>query len=149
MQARLKILFLTALLNILLTDVSKSEEINIIVNEQNPVSELSEEQVGNFFLKKVRQWPNGTPVRFFDQFDEKEERKLFLKNFVKKSSREVELYWIGQKLYTGNSAPLQVNSDTIMAGVVARFPGAIGYVSSSFTGAPGVKKVLIRRGFRE
>lgn len=126
-------------------EIGLAQDIDIIVNEQNPITELSDTQVVNFFLKKTRQWPNGVPVRFFDQMDEKEERKIFLKNFVKKSAREVELYWIGQKLYTGNSSPLQINSDSMMAGVVARFPGAIGYVSHPFSGAPGVKKVLIKR----
>lgn len=84
-------------------------------------------------------------MRFFDMNDENEERKIFLKNVLNKSSRDIELYWIGQKLYSGNSAPLQMSTDAMMAGVVSRFPGAIGYVSSSFSLSPGVKKVILRR----
>lgn len=122
-----------------------SEEVIIIVNDQNSVTELTDEQVQNYFLKKSRQWPNGAPVRFFDLRDDKEERKIFLRTVIGKSAREIELYWIGQKLYTGNSAPLQISNDSMMAGVVARFPGAIGYVSSTFSGAPGVKKIAIRK----
>lgn len=148
MRLLLITLFLMVFLNISFIRFLRAEDVNIIINEKNPISELSEEQIANFFLKKIRQWPNGAPVRFFDQLDEKEERKIFLKTYVKKSSREVELYWIGQKLYTGYSAPLQINSD-LMAGVVARFPGAIGYVSSSFSGAPGVKKVSINKEQKE
>jgi ABC-type phosphate transport system substrate-binding protein len=126
-----------------------ADDISFIVNAQNPLVELSDVQISNYFLKKNRQWPNGIPVRFFDHMNDKEERKIFLQNYVKKSSREVELYWIGQKLYTGNSAPLQITSDFMMANVVARFPGAIGYVSSSFTSAPGVKKITVNRDSRE
>lgn len=122
-----------------------ADEVIFIVNDQNSVTELTDEQVQNYFLKKSRQWPNGTPVRFFDLRDDKEERKIFLRTVIGKTAREIELYWIGQKLYTGNSAPLQISNDAMMAGVVARFPGAIGYVSSAFSGAPGVKKIMIRK----
>lgn len=133
------------LLTFLLSSTLMSEEVIIIVNDQNSVTELTDEQVQNYFLKKSRQWPNGAPVRFFDLRDDKEERKIFLRTVIGKSAREIELYWIGQKLYTGNSAPLQISNDSMMAGVVARFPGAIGYVSSTFSGAPGVKKIAIRK----
>lgn len=141
-------LFVIAFFNVSFSHVVMADDVIIIINEKNPISELSEEQIANFFLKKNRQWPSGESVRFFDQLNEKEERKTFLKKYIKKSSREVELYWIGQKLYTGYSAPLQINSD-LMVGVVARFPGAIGYVPSSFSGAPGVKKISINRELKE
>lgn len=137
-------IFFAIYINFFLAVTLHAQEIVIIVNEQNPISELSDRQVENYFLKKVQQWPNGTPVRFFDQRDDRSEKKIFLNSVLKKSSREIELFWIGQKLYSGNSAPLQISSDAIMASMVARFPGAIGYVSSSFSGAPGVKKVSLR-----
>jgi hypothetical protein len=70
-------------------------------------------------------------------------RKVFLRDVVKRSQREIETFWIGQKLYTGNSAPTQVSSDSMMASLISKFPGSIGYVSGSFTGAPGVKIIDI------
>lgn len=123
----------------------QAEEIVMIVNEQNPINELSLVQVQNYFLKRTREWPNGQVVRFFDRREGSEERKIFLRDLLKKSSRDVELYWIGQKLYSGNTAPLQVSTDSMMASMISRFPGAIGYVSSSFQGAPGVRKVALRK----
>lgn len=122
-----------------------AEELAIIVNEQNPVSEISPLQIQNYFLKRVREWPNGMAVRFFDRRDDSKERKQFLNLYLRKSSRELELYWIGQKLYSGNSAPIQVSTDSMMASMVSRFPGAIGYVSAGFPGAPGIKKINIRK----
>lgn len=123
----------------------KAEEISIIVNEQNPATEITVAQLQNFFLKKHREWSNGIAVRFFDRRDDTTERNIFLKEVLKKSSREIELYWIGQKLYSGNTAPIQVSTDSMMVSMVSRFPGAIGYVSSQFQGAPGVKKLSIKR----
>lgn len=143
MKSLMRILFFVLI--ILLTAKSVlAQDIVVIVNEQNPMSEISKDQLENYFLKRVRQWPNGAAVRFFDMTENREERKYFLRKYLKRTPREVELYWIGQKLYSGNSAPLQINSDSMMAGVVSRFPGAIGVVSSSFTGAPGVKKISVR-----
>ncbi len=118
-----------------------AQDIIIIVNEKNPLSEITPVKLAHYYFKENRQWPGGMPVRFFDQKDETEARRIFLEKILKKTSREVELFWIGQKLYTGNRAPLQLGSDSMMATMVARFPGAVGYVSAAFTGAPGVKKI--------
>jgi len=139
----MKTLFLS-LLFMSITTVSASE-VHIIVNDQNPASEITVQQLQNFFLKKNREWSNGQAVRFFDRRDDSPERSIFLKEVVHKSSREVELYWIGQKLYSGNTAPIQVSTDSMMASMVSRFPGAIGYVSPNFQGAPGVKKLVIKK----
>lgn len=122
-----------------------SEELVIIVNEKNPQTEITTSRLAHYYFKENRQWPNGQPVRFFDQKDDSEIRKIFLQKVLKKTSREVELFWIGQKLYTGNRAPLQLGTDSMVAAMVARFPGAVGYVSSTFTGANGVKKIELSK----
>lgn len=120
-----------------------AEQISVIVNEQNPVESISRTQLNDYYLKKTKEWPSGQSVKFFDRGDGSSERHSFLKSFVRKSQREIELYWIGQKLYTGNSAPTQIPSETMLAALVSRFPGAISYVSESFPGAKGVKKIKV------
>lgn len=120
-------------------------DIVVITNEKNPVTTIKLSQLEDYFMKRNRQWPNGDPVRFFDHRDENENRKVFLKKFIKKTSREIELYWIGEKIYTGNIAPIQITSDSMMASMVARFPGGIGYVSSKFKLPKQVKRVEIKK----
>lgn len=122
-----------------------SQDLIIIVNDKNPLTEISRSTLARYYFKEIRQWPDGVPVRFFDQRDDAEVRNVFLEKVLKKSSREVELFWIGQKLYTGNRAPLQIGSDSMMASMVSRFPGAVGYVSPAFTGAAGVKRIEIKK----
>lgn len=119
------------------------EDLVLIVNSDNPISKITKEQVSDFFLKKDRQWADGSPVRFIDRQDNCREREVFLKQILRKTGREVDMHWIGQKLYSGNFAPQQVNSEIMAASLVARFKGAISYVSPSFAGAKGVKKVEI------
>ena len=63
---------------------------------------------------------------------------------VGKSSREVELYWIGQKLYSGESAPVRVASDSLVVRFVSRFKGAIGFVSKPEAAAyPGIRRIEV------
>lgn len=118
--------------------------IKIIVNETNPVTELRQEDIRNYFLKKNKQWPHGGSVRFFDRNDDSPERRIFLRNVIERSPREIETFWIGQKLYSGHSAPTQVSSDSMMSSLVSRFPGGIGYVSKDFTPPKGVKVIKVK-----
>ncbi len=122
-----------------------ASDIVVIVNEKNPVSSIKSSELVDFFMKRTRNWPNGDTVRFFDYRDENVNRKVFLKKFVQKTSREVELYWIGEKIYTGNIAPIQITSDSMMTSMVSRFPGGIGYVSSKYKVPKNVKIIEIKK----
>ena len=134
------------LLNIILLPPSAfaaDDGIVVIVNEKNAITQLTNDQVTDYFLKKKRQWPDGTSVRFIDQMDDTDERNSFLHHFIKKTSREIDLFWIGQKLYTGDSEPMQVATDPMMASLVGKIPGAIGYLASTFPLPKGVKKIEV------
>jgi ABC-type phosphate transport system substrate-binding protein len=121
-----------------------ADSIIFIVNGQNPVSQLSAEDVRNFYFKKKRRWPDDTSVRFIDRSPGSPLRDSFLRNYLHKTGSDVELYWIGQKLYTGDSAPLKESSDEMTMQFVAAFKGAIGYVSSGAQlGTRNVKAVKI------
>lgn len=120
-----------------------NEELVFIVHADNPTKQISADELADYFLKKRGQWPNGTPVRFIDRKAGTAERKQFLDSFVGKSPRDIELYWIGQKLYSGDSAPIQVGSDAMTISVVSSFKGAIGYVRGDLAGVKGVKKLEV------
>lgn len=122
-----------------------TSQIVIITNIKNSESRISQKDIEDFFMKKKRFWPNGEAVRFFDHREENKSREIFLKNFIKKNSREVELYWIGEKIYTGNIAPIQISSDAMMMAMVSRFDGGIGYVSSDFPLNKKVKRLEIEK----
>jgi ABC-type phosphate transport system substrate-binding protein len=108
-----------------------AEDLVVIINGENPVSRISENELRDYYFKRKRQWPDGTPVRFLDRTQENGVRKIFLKKYIKKTSEDLDLYWIGQKLYSGDSAPLKESSDAMTMQFVASFKGAIGYVSGS------------------
>ena len=127
----------------ILFSAARAETIALIVNARNPMNSVKRSQVSDFFLKRVKSWPDGVPVKFIDRMDESPERKEFLRTYIKKSARDIELYWIGQKLYSGHSAPSQVSSDAMVEMMVSRFPGAVGYVSKEFTPTRPVKIIPV------
>jgi len=122
---------------------SNAEGIAFIVNAENPVKVISNQELGDIFLKKKREWSDGSSIRFIDRKDGSPERNLFLSQYIGRSLRDVELYWIGQKLYSGNAAPIQVASDQNAEMMVSSFRGGIAYVSSSYTIGKEVKKITI------
>jgi ABC-type phosphate transport system substrate-binding protein len=120
------------------------EHLFFIVNEANPVHELTTKQIADFYYKKNRYWENGTKVRFFDHRSSSAERILFLKQILKKTSRDVDLFWIEEKNSSGQGAPLEAPSDDLIASSVASLLGAIGYITDETTDLTGVKKVPVR-----
>lgn len=102
----------------------------VIVNIDNPVDQLSVLELRDYYFKRKRTWPHGENVRFMDR-TKGYLRNSFLKNYIGKSSSDIELYWIGQKLYSGDSAPLKEATDATTMMFVASLKGAIGYVSDS------------------
>jgi ABC-type phosphate transport system substrate-binding protein len=121
-----------------------AEELTFIVNAKNPVETLTVADLRDFYLKKKRTWPDGTSVRFIDRAAGMPVRKLFLDKVLKQTAEEVELYWIGQKLYSGESSPLQERNDRMTIQFVSAFKGAVGYVKSdaSLSGA-NVKVIAV------
>ncbi len=140
----MKTLSLMLLFTVISFPLWAQRNVVLIVNESNPISSLSAFQISEMYLKKNRTWPNGEAVRFFDRSDESIERKSFLSSILRRSSRELEQFWIGQKLYTGNSAPSQLSSDKMTFALVSRFPGAIGYIlEDNFLENKGIKKIEV------
>ena len=115
----------------------------LIGNTANSATKISSDELADYYLKKKRQWGDGTAIRFIDHEDDSTIRKLFLEKVIKKTAREVDLFWIGQKLYSGDRAPMQVASDATVASLVSHFKGAIGYVSPTFVLPSSIKKIEI------
>ena len=136
-----KLLILLLILLSLPTHAALS--IDIIVNVENPADSITATDVTNYFMKKERKWPDGNAVRFFDYRDENKSRAAFLKTYINKTSREIELFWIGEKIYTGNIAPIQITSDSMMVSMVSRFPGGIGYISKTAPISKNVKRLKV------
>lgn len=144
MKQILKI-FSLAIALLLSTGAAHSEEIVVIVNAANTTAEITDGELKNFFLKRKREWSDGTAVRFIDRKEGVASRREFLSGYIGKSARDIELYWIGQKLYSGDAAPMQVDSDASVVSLVSALRGAVGYVSAESPLNPSVKELEVIR----
>lgn len=143
MRGRLRWAAVFAFLAFTLPDAWAGDFV-VIVNAGTAVSSINATELADFYLKKKKQWADGTAVRFVDRTLGSPERTAFLSKVVKKTPSEVELFWVGQKLYTGNSAPLKVTSDSMVVQFVSAFKGAVGFVSAAGAeGAKGVKTLKV------
>lgn len=117
-----------------------SSGIVFIANSANTTDKLNIITLRDYYYKKKKLWQNGESVRFIDRTNG-ELRENFLRKYIGKSSSDVELYWIGQKLYSGDSAPLKESSDAAVINFVSSFKGGIGYVSDGVS-LPDKIKIL-------
>jgi ABC-type phosphate transport system substrate-binding protein len=108
-----------------------ADNLVFIVNAENPETEINQSTISDFYFKRKRRWEHGEPVRFIDRNADASLRDTFLRTILNKTTSEVELYWIGQKLYSGDSAPLRETSDSATIRFVASFKGALGYISTA------------------
>jgi ABC-type phosphate transport system substrate-binding protein len=121
----------TLMLGVADVNGAESSGLVFIVNAENPATSISASEIRDYFFKRKRSWPDGTGVRFIDRAVGSAIRQEFLKTVLQKKSDEVDMFWIGQKLYSGESAPMQESSDSMTIRFVESFKGAIGYVSAS------------------
>lgn len=120
-----------------------AQKIVIVTNSKNSANQISLDQIQDYFFKRSRQWPDGKAVRFFDRADNSHERNVFLKDYLKRTARQVDQFWIAQKFNTGDSAPIQISSDSMTLNLISRFPGGIGYVRESAVLPKSVKPLAI------
>jgi ABC-type phosphate transport system substrate-binding protein len=105
-------------------------DLVIIVNTENPVSDLSPQEIRKYMLKEAKSWPNGKKVRSVDRKGSPPERKAYLSSVVKKNSDQLEKYWVSQRYKNGVRVPPRMGDDQQIIEYIGTFSGAIGYVNS-------------------
>ena len=135
-------LIIVAIMLALQLALARTPEVVFIVNSENNTEKLTVPEVRDFYFKRKRRWSNGESVRFIDRTTGPL-REVFLKKFIDKTASDVELFWIGQKLYSGDSAPLKEASDSTTMSFVGSLKGAIGYVDQGTVLRKNVKIIKI------
>lgn len=107
--------------------VALAKNLVIVVNSHVPVTELSQHEVAQYFLKKKRFWDDGVPVRPIDWTEGYKTRQLFLASVLKMNENQLAQYWFGQKLSTGSHPPLSVDSGDTLCEFLFSIEGSIGY----------------------
>ncbi|MEM8932593.1 MAG: substrate-binding domain-containing protein [Acidobacteriota bacterium] len=111
----------------------------VIVHVDNPTESIEPRTLSKMFLKKVKRWPDDTPVVVLDQDDDNEVRSAFSRAIHKKSVSAIKSYW-QRLLFSGRAVPPdELPSDADVIARVAAEVGAVGYVSPDAELGEGVK----------
>jgi hypothetical protein len=112
----------------------------IVINAQNPRASIDRRLLADVFLKRVRHWEDGRGVLPADQRADSATRRAFTELVLKRSVAAVRSYW-QQRIFSGRDVPPpELDSDAAVFAFVARYDGAIGYVSAPHPPA-GVKVI--------
>jgi ABC-type phosphate transport system substrate-binding protein len=132
----MKIIFAIATVVMLLwaatssTDASPgaTREFVVIVNKQNPLSELSTVKLRTVFLRRISRWPWGAEIQPVDLSDGSALRRNFAREVLDSTLAQLEIYWIDQKQTRNINPPAVAPSVEAAKSTVAAYPGAIGYI---------------------
>src|SRR6185295_7614296 len=96
-KLRFKILLAIFVVASVLETASAGEGLVFIVHPDNKSESISETLLRDFYLKRVKSWPDGTSVRFIDRTPDSDLRTQFLAQIIKKTTVDLDLYWINQQ----------------------------------------------------
>jgi hypothetical protein len=115
----------------------------VIVNEANPVNELSASQLSKIFMKRVVTWLGGNQIMPVDQLAESQVRREFSEAIHGKPPAPIVAYW-QQQIFSGRSIPPpERRTDEEVIEYVRENQSAIGYVSSQAELDRGIKVISI------
>jgi ABC-type phosphate transport system substrate-binding protein len=108
-----------------------AQDFQVLVNQNNPVSSISAEDLSRIFQKKMTRWGNGTSVVPVDMPDDSPVRAAFTQSVHDKTVAAVEAYWQRQ-IFSGRAVPpVEKATDAEVLAFVAATANAVGYVSAS------------------
>lgn len=123
--------------------MARAQDVQIVVNAANAVSELPASAISDLFLKKIAKFPGGGAATPVDQAATAAPRASFSKSVLGRPVSAVATYW-QQQIFGGGELPpaIKASDDEVVAFVKAT-PGGIGYVSAGASVA-GVKVVAVK-----
>ena len=108
---------------------AQTGRVAVVVNEKNPVNNLSAPELRKLFAGEKRAWAGGLPVKIFVRAPGANERVVMLK-LLGMSESEYKRYWAGQ-VYRGEAQaePVGLFSNGMQREAVVLYPGAVALVN--------------------
>ena len=111
------------------SSAAQTERVAVVVNEKNPVNNLSAAELRKLLAGEKHAWAGGLPVRIFVRAPGANERVVMLK-LLGMSESEYKGYWAGQ-VYRGEAQaePVGLFSNGMQREAVVLYPGAVALVN--------------------
>ncbi len=119
-----------------------AEPTAVIVNRENPKSELSSEELKSIYLGKRTEWSDGTRAIPIDEAASSPARAAFLRAVVGMSAAQFAEHWVDQQVRGVGSAPRAAASPAAAVKFVAKTRGAVAFVPISQV-TPAVKVIFV------
>jgi ABC-type phosphate transport system substrate-binding protein len=122
---------------------AQEAEYVVIVNAQNPISQLKREQASSLFMTRTAKWGHGPSGAAVDQSMTSKVRQAFSREVLGQPAEGVQNYWRKRMLEAREFPPPVKASDAEVIAAVAKEAGGIGYVAVATELPPSVKAVKI------
>ena len=108
------------------------QSLAIVVNQSNPVDNLSFKDLRSIFLGERSHWPNGRRITLVTMEPGQPERKAILRSIYRMSENDFNRHFM-QGLFTGEVfvSPKTLATPVGVRKFIFNVPGAIGYLRSS------------------
>ncbi len=106
-----------------------SNAVDLVVNQAVPVDTLSRSMVRSIFSMRMTSWPDGLPIQVFVLGDKTSLHAEFSKQILGVFPHQLRRAWNRQIFAGTGQAPAKLENEEEMRDMVAKTPGAIGYIS--------------------
>lgn len=124
--------------------ITTAESIQVVTNTDVPVKSLPVASLRAIFSMRVRNWPDGQPVRVFVLPDRDDLHLTFSKEVLHVYPYVLRDTW-DRMIFTGTGqTPIEVANEQQLLQLVAETPGAIGYGREGIFSHETIKVLEIR-----
>ncbi len=119
---------------------ARAEPVAVIVDKDNPRSDISLSELRALLLGKRQEWGDGARVIALDLEPGQPAREAVNRSVLEMDQAEVDRHWVDQKVRGSSTAPKVAPTAASVVKLVARIRGAVAYVPAGL--ADGTVKVL-------
>ncbi|OGQ08290.1 MAG: hypothetical protein A2W38_06375 [Deltaproteobacteria bacterium RBG_19FT_COMBO_58_16] len=106
------------------------EPVAVIVHRDNPVDNLSRQEIERIYINNVLSWPDGMAITIYDLATSDPLRYDFSYKVLDRTPARIAEQWAHLKITNqAKNPPLTIKSEALIIRRVSRQKGAIGYVS--------------------
>jgi len=115
--------------------LERAVELAVVVANDSPLKELSLANLRHVFMSEPFSDPSGTRLVPLNHPPKTPDRVAFDSLVLGMNADTVGKFWLDRRIRGQSGAPRTVDSLALLLKVVARLPGAIGYIRPSFIGS--------------
>jgi hypothetical protein len=141
----MKMLLLSTVLLALLAFTPQEEKLDVIVNAQNPVTQLSISEVRIYWMRRPKKRWETTDhaIKPVDYKSDMAARKRFYKNVLRLTESDVDAYFVARQYQSGEAPPAVFGSEEEVIRYVSTEAGAIGFVPHHAIREEDLRKVKV------